>query len=71
MQDLSQIPQPDRFKTVRAAAQYLGISKEAVYLMIREGTIGHYKFGKNAYRLATEDLDRFIESRMVPAKEKP
>lgn len=52
--------------TVDQVADYLQLNRLTVYRYVREGKIPASKIGK-VYRILRADVDRFLESRKMPA----
>ena len=66
-------PQPNttgQVMTVDQVAAYLQLNRLTVYRYVREGKIPAAKIGK-VYRVLREDVDRFLETRMVLAQGTP
>ena len=64
-----------RLLTITEAAQVLGCSESNVYSLIESGKIPYVAVGrKKGYRIASDDLQLFIQSRKVqkqPAETRP
>ncbi|HLR02832.1 MAG TPA: helix-turn-helix domain-containing protein [Virgibacillus sp.] len=54
--------------TVQEVAEYLGISNEMVYLLVREKRIVHFRIGRRIL-FKREAIDQWIESQMVEGME--
>ena len=50
--------------TVDEVAEYLGISKEMIYILCREKRIAHFRIGRRIL-FKREAIDRWIDSQMV------
>ncbi len=50
-----------RWMTVKATAEYLGCSEQAVRAMIYRGTLNHYKLGRRTY-LSLSEIDTTIKN---------
>ena len=57
--------------TVRRTAEYLGLPESTVYLLIRNGMIGHARYktgaGRGAIRVDRDEAERYRLSCLVPA----
>jgi excisionase family DNA binding protein len=51
--------------TINEAAQYLGIGRDLMYQLARQGAVRCVKFGR-AYRLRAVDLDAYLEAQANP-----
>jgi len=52
-----------KYYTVKQAAAEYGISQSLLYREMREGRLQSYRFGKRAYRIASDDLADYAKSR--------
>lgn len=58
--------EPGPVMTVAQVAAYLQLNRLTVYRYVREGSIPAARIGK-VYRIFREDVDRFLESRLLGA----
>ena len=52
------------FLTVREIADYLNLKELAVYRLLKEGRLGHFKFGRQI-RVKKEDFEAFLQAARV------
>jgi len=60
----------DRFLKVAEVAEMLGLSKMAVYLMVRRREIQNFKLGSKKLRFLESDILDFIANSRRPATKK-
>ncbi len=60
----------DRFLKVSEVAEMLGLSKMAVYLMVRRREIQNFKLGSKKLRFLESDILDFIANSRRPATKK-
>lgn len=54
--------------TVRAVADYLGVSQRTIWRWIKDGKLRAFKVGKKSIRVAEDDLKLFIEGEACEVK---
>lgn len=59
----------DTFFTLAEVSEQLRVSKLTIWRYIKSGKLPAYKFGRDL-RIKEADLDKFIDSRLQPIKEK-
>lgn len=59
----------DIFFTLVEVSEQLRVSKLTIWRYIKAGKLPAYKFGRDL-RIKEADLDKFIDSRLQPIKEK-
>jgi excisionase family DNA binding protein len=52
------------FLTVKDIAKYLNLKELSVYRLLKEGRIGHFKFGRQI-RVKKEDFEKFLQDAKV------
>ena len=52
------------FLTVKDIAKYLNLKELAVYRLLKEGKIGHFKFGRQI-RVKKEDFEMFLQESKI------
>ena len=63
---MAQLPARARFLTVAEVADQMRVSNMTVYRLIKAGEIGAVRVGKS-YRIAEDDMDRYLASRYTEA----
>ena len=58
---------PKAALSTREAARYLNISLPTMYRLLKAGELPYLRIGR-ILRFRLEDLDRFLESRVIPAR---
>lgn len=53
------------FLTVAQAAQFLSLSRHALYELIKTNKIPHYKFGPRGIRFTRSDLESWVATRRI------
>ncbi len=52
------------FLTVRDIAKYLNLKELAVYRLLKDGKLGHFKFGRQI-RVKKEDFEMFLQESRI------
>lgn len=65
------VTKPEKFLSIAAVADRLGMNKNTVYKRISEGELTVYKMGPKTYRVKESEVEKFIEKSKVPVGEGP
>jgi excisionase family DNA binding protein len=52
------------FLTVKEIAEYLHLKELAIYRLLKDGKLEHFKFGRQI-RIKQDDFDKFLQSSKV------